>query len=88
MAAHEGRARPARQGRHGQALARHSTISLTMDRYTHIGLDDITVAVESLPSLPAVAPRPLPGTAPTGLTAACTDLAQASDTGGIVGEGG
>lgn len=34
-----------------QTLARHSTITLTMDRYAHSGLNDIAAAVESLPSL-------------------------------------
>jgi integrase/recombinase XerD len=34
-----------------QTLARHSTITLTMDRYAHTGLHDIARAVESLPSL-------------------------------------
>jgi hypothetical protein len=33
-----------------QQLARHSTISLTMDRYTLIGLVDMTAALESLPT--------------------------------------
>ncbi len=31
-----------------QALARHSTITLTMDRYTHLGMDDLVEAVERL----------------------------------------
>jgi len=35
-----------------QTLARHSTISLTMDRYTHLGLVDQTAALDKLPSLP------------------------------------
>jgi integrase len=34
-----------------QILARHSTISLTMDRYTHLGIDDL---VEGLKRLPVV----------------------------------
>ncbi len=33
-------------------LARHSTITLTMDRYAHVGLLDMNVALESLPGLP------------------------------------
>lgn len=33
-------------------LARHSTISLTMDRYTHVGLVDMNAALESLPGIP------------------------------------
>ncbi|MHC4417861.1 MAG: tyrosine-type recombinase/integrase, partial [Planctomycetota bacterium] len=35
-----------------QSLARHSTISLTMDTYTHIGLYDERAALEKLPELP------------------------------------
>jgi hypothetical protein len=34
-----------------QMLARHSTISLTMDRYTHLGIVDL---VDGLKRLPAV----------------------------------
>jgi integrase len=37
-------------------LARHSTITLTMDRYAHVGLVDLTAALDMLPALPA--PRP------------------------------
>jgi len=33
-------------------LARHSTISLTLDRYTHVGLVDMNAALESLPGIP------------------------------------
>ena len=36
-----------------QQLARHSTIALTMDRYTHVGLLDMTAALESLPVVTA-----------------------------------
>ena len=32
-----------------QQLARHSTITLTMDRYSHVGLLDMTTALELLP---------------------------------------
>jgi len=35
-----------------QNLARHSTITLTMDRYTHLGLLDQTAALDKLPVLP------------------------------------
>ena len=35
-----------------QALARHSTITLTMDRYVHVGISDIAGALERLPELP------------------------------------
>ena len=36
-----------------QTLARHSTITLTMDRYAHLGLFDQTAALDKLPRLPA-----------------------------------
>ena len=32
-----------------QTLARHSTISLTMDRYTHLGTDDLVAGLKRLP---------------------------------------
>ena len=35
-----------------QRLARHSTVGLTLDRYTHAGLYDLQAAVEKLPPLP------------------------------------
>ena len=35
-----------------QLLARHSTIKLTMDRYTHLGLCDLAASVNLLPSIP------------------------------------
>lgn len=34
-----------------QQLARHSTITLTMDRYTHVNLLDVAGALEKLPSI-------------------------------------
>jgi site-specific recombinase XerD len=34
-----------------QMLARHSTITLTMDRYTHVASEALTLAVKSLPDL-------------------------------------
>ena len=34
-----------------QALARHSTITLTMDRYTHLTRADLTGALDALPDL-------------------------------------
>ena len=34
-----------------QQLARHSTITLTMDRYSHARLADLNAAVTNLPSL-------------------------------------
>ena len=42
--------RPARPP-HAQALARHSTIDLTMNVYTHVGIDDLFRDVENLPAL-------------------------------------
>lgn len=35
-----------------QTLARHSTITLTMDRYTHLGASDTREALDRLPELP------------------------------------
>ncbi len=40
-----------------QTLARHSTSRLTLDRYAHVGLFDLTAAVNTLPNL-AAAPGP------------------------------
>ncbi len=40
-----------------QTLARHSTITLTMDRYTHLELHDQTAALDKLPDLPLSSPR-------------------------------
>ena len=34
-----------------QELARHSTITLTMDHYTHVGLHDLSGALANLPDL-------------------------------------
>jgi integrase/recombinase XerD len=34
-----------------QTLARHSTITLTMDRYTHVGIVDLTSALDRLPAI-------------------------------------
>ena len=34
-----------------QTLARHGTITLTMDRYTHVRMEDIDAALEVLPAL-------------------------------------
>ena len=41
-----------------QRLARHSTVELTIGRYTHAGLFDLSAAVNKLPALPMVDPRP------------------------------
>jgi hypothetical protein len=34
-----------------QPLARHTTIALTLDRYTHVGLTDSTRALDGLPAI-------------------------------------
>jgi integrase len=34
-----------------QTLARHSTIGLTMDRYTHLGIDDLVAGLKRLPTM-------------------------------------
>lgn len=39
-----------------QRLARHSTVELTIGRYTHAGLDDLSMAVGKLPALPVTMP--------------------------------
>jgi len=39
-----------------QRLARHSTVELTLGRYTHAGLYDLAAAVDRLPSLPVKSP--------------------------------
>ena len=38
-----------------QTLARHSTITLTMDRYAHLGVGDLVDALKRLPAIPSVA---------------------------------
>jgi len=35
-----------------QSMARHSTVTLTMDRYAHVALHDLDAAVNSMPALP------------------------------------
>ena len=60
-----------------QTLARHSTITLTMDRYTHVGLHDVASAMQSLPALPDAPAREsqeLRATGTSGL--GCTLVAQ------------
>lgn len=39
-----------------QTLARHSTITLTLDRYTHVGLYDLSASVNSLPAVSVEGP--------------------------------
>lgn len=43
-----------------QQLARHSTIGLTMDRYTHLSIVDVTAAIDKLPC-PPVDEKPADG---------------------------
>ena len=66
-----------------QQLARPSTITLTMDRYSHVGLLDITTALESLPTVPALESQSLRATGTTdqaaedfSCTKSCTDPAE------------
>lgn len=66
--------RPVKAGvnpKEAQALARHSTITLTMDRYAHIGMQDTATAVARVPAIGSGV-----------RVAACTDLAQARVPGG------
>lgn len=49
-----------------QQLARHSTITLTMDRYTHLGLADDVAALDALPSLEETVPAELAATGTDG----------------------
>ena len=55
-----------------QALARHSTITLTMDRYSHVELKDTAAAVARLPVV-------LPVATAAACTPACTKLALPAD---------
>ena len=61
-----------------QALARHSTIGLTMDRYTHSVLGDQTAAVEGLPDVSTPAPEAARATGTDDATAAATPAVLAS----------
>ena len=47
-----------------QTLARHSTITLTMDRYAHVGIADSARVVQSLPPVPSLS-RCVPRCVPT-----------------------
>jgi integrase len=53
-----------------QSLMRHSSITLTMDRYSHAGLFDVAGALEKLPPLPKGGP---PKSEPAALPATGTD---------------
>jgi hypothetical protein len=60
-----------------QALARHSTITLTMNRYTHLGLHNEAAALDKLPQPPSGPKTEAPALKATGtdgrLHTACTD---------------
>jgi site-specific recombinase XerD len=43
-----------------QKLARHSTITLTMDRYAKVKMDDLEGAIEALPTVPNLEPKNWP----------------------------
>ena len=58
-----------------QSLARHSTISLTMDRYTHLNLVDLTGALDRLPAIAVEESE----SEPQALAATGTDDAQPSN---------
>ena len=66
--------------RNAQALARHSTIDLTMNVYTHVDMGDLAGDVENLPALPGqaglavTAPNAVPA-APAAAPAIPSDLA-------------
>ena len=62
----------------GQALARHSTITLTMGRYSHVGLLDMTDVLESLPTVIASRQQAMRATGTTDNTAdfGCTHPAE------------
>ena len=66
-----------------QQLARHSTITLTMDRYSHIGLLDMNAALQSLPTVTIPESQTMRATGPTdqdasdfGCTNGCTRPAE------------
>ena len=64
-----------------QQLARHSTIALTLDRYTHVGLLDMNTALESLPNIVAPESQTMRATGTTdalgfGCTNGCTRPAE------------
>lgn len=51
--------------RNAQALARHSTIDLTMNVYTHVAMDDLATDVEQLPAMGDAPTRPEPASEPS-----------------------
>jgi site-specific recombinase XerD len=60
-----------------QKLARHSTVELTLGRYTHANLHDLTAAVEGLPPL---SPPESPESERATIRATGTDDARANDS--------
>jgi hypothetical protein len=70
-----------------QSLARHSTITLTMDRYTHVQLNDHAAAMEKMPTLVATPPTATEarlkatGTDDFACTNPCTKNAKTADFG-------
>jgi len=66
-----------------QTLARHSTITLTMDRYTHVGLYDLSASVNSLPAIPLQ----LPGVAANVMKATGTEGGSGSEVPAVVPTG-
>jgi hypothetical protein len=44
--------------KNAQILARHSTITLTMDRYTHQSVQESAAALDKLPALPSTRTKP------------------------------
>jgi integrase/recombinase XerD len=69
-----------------QTLARHSTITLTIDRYAHTTLHDVSAAIHALPPIPAKGSQnelqTLRATGTDGETT-CTKLVQVADTPGF-----
>lgn len=49
-----------------EVLARHSTITLTMDNYTHLDVLDVAGALERLPAVPGTGPDRGQGAQKTG----------------------
>ena len=62
-----------------QELARHSTITLTMDHYTHIGLHDLSAALESLPGLPTTESQAIRATGTEGVKNVVAGLVAGAD---------
>jgi integrase len=77
-----------------QTLARHSTITLTLDRYAHVGLLDVAGGVAQLPPLPTTGDEPealrQTGTDAFGCTVVARNPVRPSQSGagGGNGEGG